>query len=381
MTYGLTVDGLIKKPLLSILSDIEDYQLENVSSELTRDRLSVIGYLNTGNAQEIAELWEVALAVYTNMFRDGASGISLQYVAALTGTYVEEWSYTTVTAQVTLNPNKSLPAGSIANLSGQPNVRFLTLTEVPADPSGGTFDVVFQAENPGAISVAVGQLDEISVAVSGWTSVDNTAAGSTGTQPETDSELRVKAEQELGSQGTTTLNAIYARINRYTDVTMCAVYENDCDIVNEYLIPPHHILLICLDGTAQTIAEQLFEHSKAAGIGTYGQVETTVTDSQGYDHIIRHDWAIEYDIDVAFAIAVEDGYELSSVVDEVTDNLTDYINSLQIGEDVLYDAIRCIVFNTDGVASISNLDLEGGSSDVVIAFNEKAIPDSIGWGS
>ena len=100
MTYGLTDDGFIIKPFEAILSEIEEYIIENIDTGITRDRLSVIGHLNTNAAQQLSELWEGLQAVCAAQSREGASGISLQYIGALTGTYLSGYSKTTVTATV-----------------------------------------------------------------------------------------------------------------------------------------------------------------------------------------------------------------------------------------------------------------------------------------
>lgn len=379
MTYGVTIDGFVKKSLSDILDSIEDYQLENLSAALTRDRLSVSGHINTSNAQEISELWEVAQAVYTNLYPDGASGISLQYVAALTGTYLTSYSKTLVSALVTLNPFKNLPAGSVANLTGQPEIRFVSLTEVPADPVGGTFSVVFEAERAGAITVAIGQLNEIAEPVTGWVAVVNASPGSTGTEPETDPELRLKRELELSAQGSTNVDAIKANILQNTTTTDVVVLENDTDLVGANLLPPHHIWVIALDGNATELAEEIFR-VKAAAVGTYGQQSETVTDTQNYDHDILFDWSVSVEIDVVMVFDILPGYDWPTVTASAVENVTNYIDSLRIGENVKYNAVLCSIINTEGVSD-GSATVNGGTSDIIIEFNEKAIPGEIGTGA
>jgi hypothetical protein len=377
MTYGVTLEGFVIKPLLDILNDIEDYQLENVDPTFTRDRLSVIGQLNTANAQQISELWEVAESIYSNMFRDSASGSSLQHVAALTGTYLTAWSKTVVeNVEVTLNPNKSLPIGSVANLSGQSDVRFVSLTEVTGSVIGGTFYVDFEAEEYGAIEVAIGQLNEIAEAQSGWISVNNTEAGITGTQPESDSELRIKSENALGSLGSTTVDAIKARIINNTTVSDCRVVENDDDLIDENLLPPHHIWVVALGGTNQEITEEIFL-AKAAGIGTFGNIDYNVQDSQGNIHQILFSRPEEILIDVTFICAGdEEGLPVSGeVANNCIDNVTNFLNSFGVGEDVAFYSVLCIIQNTLGVFTITGLEIEGNSVTIdtttVTPYNDK----------
>jgi uncharacterized phage protein gp47/JayE len=179
MAFGLTAAGFVIKTFEDIRAEVEAYQKFNISDGLLLTDESDLGQINISIILKIAELWELGADLYSSQDPDVANNWSLDQLASLTGTTRNGYSATTVTGQVTLNPNKSLPAGSIANLTDRPDDRFVTLTTVPADPGGGTFDVVFQAEEVGALNVAIGQLSEITVAVSGWTAVTNAAAGTT----------------------------------------------------------------------------------------------------------------------------------------------------------------------------------------------------------
>jgi len=188
---GLTAEGFEAKPFTEILEEVETTQKDEISADLDFSEDSAFNTgINTPFCSLLAESWEELLVLYSALDPNVAEDTMLDHVAALTGTVRDSWTKTTVEASVTLNPNASLPAGSVANLSGQPAVRFVSLAEVPADPSGGTFTVTFEAEDAGAITVAVGELTEISEPQTGWTVVTNAEAGITGTQPETDADLQ-----------------------------------------------------------------------------------------------------------------------------------------------------------------------------------------------
>lgn len=378
MTYGVTVDGFVKKTFAIILEEIEDYLTENLSRDLTRDRLSVIGHLNTNATQELSELWEVAQAIYSNQYRDGASGINLQYIAALTGSYLSAYTKTTVTGTVTLNPNTTLPVGSVANLGGQPSVRFVTLTEVVATAGGGDYDVEFEAETEGAIQVSIGQMNEIAEPQAGWLSVTNADPGSTGTEPETDPAFRLKIAAELAARGSTNVDAIRSSIIRDTDCTSCRVAENDTDIIDENLIPPHTIWVICKDGDNQDIADVIFE-TKAAGIRTKGTEIETVTDIQGEDHEIRFSYATEVEVDVQVSFNLAEGYILNDVRDAIETVVQDYFDALGVGDNVIFYDIVCIIKDVDGIESIIDITVDLDTSDIVIDFDEIAVLGAVEW--
>jgi uncharacterized phage protein gp47/JayE len=384
MTYGVTVDGFVKKTFSVILEELEDYVTENLSKNLTRDHLSVIGHLNTNDAQELSELWEVAQAIYSNQTRDGASGVNLQYIAALTGSYLSDYSKTVVDATVTLNPNTTLSVGSVANLGGQPSVRFVSLTEVVAGVGGGDYDVQFEAEEEGAITVSADQLNEVAEPQSGWLAVTNDNPGSTGTQPEDDPEFRVKIEEELAARGSTNIDAIAANIIRYTDCTECKVYENDTDLTDENLIPPHTIWTICKDGDDQDIADEIF-FKKATGIRTKGTEVLTVDDLKGEPHETRFSYAVEEPIDIGYTVQFLPEYldDIETVQANIVEAVEAYFDGFKIGEDVIYLDLLCIIKNIEGIDKDFGIQLflNDAQNDIEIDIYKIAVVDVIHYGS
>lgn len=380
MTYGVTNDGFVRKPFSVIRSEIEDYQRANIDPGLILSDRSVLGQVNVAVANQAAELWELGQGVYASQYPDSSNGWNLDQVCSLTGTRRNNSTKTTVTGQVTLNPFKNLPAGSVANLTSQPNKRFITLTEVPADPAGGTFDVVFEAEEPGATQVAIGQLNEIAEPVDGWTAVDNAADGVTGAQREEDDQLRTKRENELESQGSTNVDSIRADLLSVTGVLAARVFENDKDIVSGSM-PPHSIHCILRGGAAADVGQAIFD-TKAAGIDTtIGAQAVVITDSQGFDHTMRFDFATEKVVHVETTILTDpDVFDVVQGPIDIKANVAAYINGLDIGADVIYDQVKCAIVAVAGVVKTTVLkqgftDPPTITTDLTIAAGEYASSD------
>lgn len=356
MAYGVTTDGFVIKPFAVIKSEIEAYQRTNIDSGLTLTERSTLGNQNTSVINQIAELWELGQAVYSSQYPDSANGWSLDQAVSLTGTRRSSSSKTLVTGQVTLNPDKNLPAGSWANLTGQPNVRFKTLTEVPADPAGQTTDVVFEAEYAGAIQVAIGQLDEINEPVSGWTAVDNTAAGATGDAREEDDELRIKREEELRAAGSTNTEAIRSGLLTLTGVIDARVTENDTGYVVGGL-KKHSIYAVVRGGTSSEIGQSIYDN-KAGGINTNGAQLNIITDSQGSTHNIYHDNATELVFYATLAVTTTSYYDAVAGPVAIKAAIAAYVNSLRIGDDVIYDEIKVAIYSVTGVYKVTSLTID-----------------------
>lgn len=356
MAYGVTTAGFVIKPAATIREEVETYQRTNIDPGLTLTERSTMGAQNTSVINQCAELWELGQAVYNSTYPDSATGWSLDQSVAMTGTKRDTNTKTVVTGQVTMNPDKALPAGSVAHLTNQPNQRFITLAEVPADPAGGTFSVSFEAETAGAIQVAIGQLSGIAEPVSGWTAVTNAAAGATGDARDEDDELRLKQQNELRATGSTNTEAIRTGLLTLDGVVDAVVFENVKGYFQNGMFA-HSIYAVVRGGTSSEIAQKIFDKN-AGGTDTNGSESNTITDSKDQTHTILHDFATELTFYATMAIDVTDDFDTVAGPAEIKTNVQTYINSLGTGGDVIYDEIKYAAYSVDGVYKVTSLVID-----------------------
>lgn len=380
MSFGITATGFVLKTIGDIRSEIDDFIRNNApnGAELILSDDTLLGNMNGAHSQQLAQLWELGQDMYNAKDPDTATGWALDVLASLTGTSRNPWTKTLVTAQVTLNPNKALPAGSIANLAGRPDDRFVSLTTVPADPSGGTFDVVFEAEEAGTIEVAAGQLTEITVAVSGWTAVTNAADGIPGSQPEEDPDFRDKRDRELSSSGSTNLDAIIAGVSAVDTVIDVTGTENEKDIVQDGE-PPHSVSIIVRGGVDTNIAEAIFLE-KAAGITTNGTTSVDIQDSQNQTKTIKFTFGSVVTIYVDTVVVQNSEWNGAASIANIKAEVVAYINGLGIGDDVIYDQVKAAILREPGVLKITSCftgiaPSPAGTTDITIAASEYAETD------
>ncbi len=378
MAYGVTTDGFVIKDYDTILEEIKAYQRTNIDTGLTLTEQSKLGNMNESNAIQHAEQWELGQAVYSSHYPDSANGWNLDQAASLTGTRRSLSDKTLVTGQVTLNPDKNLPAGSVANLTSQPNVRFVTLTAVPPDPAGGTFSVVFEAEVAGSTQVIIGQLDEIAEPVSGWTAVDNIAAGATGDQREEDDELRIKRENELAAAGSTNTDAIRAGLLTLSGVIDARVTENVTGVVVGGL-KRHSVYCILRGGTSSEIGQNIYDN-KGAGIDTNGILSNSIEDSQGEFHTIYHDDATPLVFKASIALTTLSTYDAVQGPIDIKAGVAAYVNSLGIGDDVVYDECKIPIYAVTGVYEVTSLTIWFGADPpgvISLPVSNTAYPGAI----
>ncbi|WP_207652466.1 baseplate J/gp47 family protein [Anaerovirgula multivorans] len=79
-------------------------------------------------------------------------------------------------------------------------------------------------------------------------------------------------------------------------------------------------------------------------------------------------------IDISVGITLKTGYVLSTVTENIENNIVEFLKSIAFKEDfVSYALIGNAILNSEGVADYANLTLNGGTSNVTIDDEEVAI--------
>lgn len=85
-------------------------------------------------------------------------------------------------------------------------------------------------------------------------------------------------------------------------------------------------------------------------------------------------------IDVNATVAFEAGFSLdggggtTGRREDIEDALTEYIDGLNVGDDVIYEHVKSQFFRVPGVYNISGVTVEGGTADVAVASNPPVKP-------
>jgi uncharacterized phage protein gp47/JayE len=384
----LTETGLIVRTQDEIEDEIKADLRADISPSLNLTSTSILGILIGIFGEQLKNLEDLALAVYNSFTPDGASGTALTQLALLTGTERLAATKTTVTATVNLDDGTSFVAGDlIAHIDGDPSLRFVN-TEAVSNSTGvaDDFDVAFEAETAGATEVLAGTLTEIAEPQTGWNSVTNAEDGITGTENETDEELRLRREDELSAQGSTTADAIRSDVlsELEANVTHCRVLVNDTDETDDNGLPPHSIEVIARglatggDETADLAAVIL--DSKPAGIEAYGSTIAETQDSQGNTHFVGLTWVTETDVYLEIDLTVNSDYPADGD-DQVAAAIVAVEDDYSPGDDVIAQRLKAAAFTVAGVVDVTALRLGTtaspvGTSNLTIGIREIADLDT-----
>lgn len=199
-----------------------------------------------------------------------------------------------------------------------------------------------------------------------------------GTDDESDQELILRLSASDSESGINDVEAIVDRLNRLDDTSRVAVIENDTDTISDG-VSAHGIEALVLGGLDQDIAETIF-NTKASGTTTSGNTDVEVIDSQGFPRAISFGRPSLVNIFVRIRITSRNGAPISGNFEELRQDTMDYVNQLNIGQDVSITPISAIwgtgsfdinqiSLSTDGVSYVD--------TNIVIATREYAFVDNL----
>lgn len=167
-SFGVLPTGFSLKTLETVLQELEDAEKATLGADINTTSTSVIGQLNGIFGDKIAELWEVAQALYASQYPDSASGAALDLLVGLIGLARLAKARSTTNLVLNIGSGATVPAGSVVS-SSQTGLQFSTTT---AAVNGGAYPanvtVPSQALLYGALIANPRSLDTINSPISGW---------------------------------------------------------------------------------------------------------------------------------------------------------------------------------------------------------------------
>lgn len=381
--YGVTDAGFVRKPREVILAEVAQRQREEIDPNWNAEPDSLAGQINSIYADQLAELWAAAEAVYSSGDRSLANGAALDAIGALTGTPRRPATKATATLTLAVAAGAVVPAGSIVSAAGEPATRFVTLESTPPTDIGDSFAVPAASETAGELSVAAEALTVIATPVAGWTAVTNAAPALPGLAVETDEQYRIRQFTELAIVGGATCAGIVADVRRVeaAGVVDAAILENVTDSTDANGLPPHsfEVIVLCAPGAdVEDAIAQSITGNKAVGIGTHGSITRTVTTASGESVDIKFSRATERRVFAAARLVTGAGYDAEAARAAVAQPLP------MLGSDVFSGPLVAKLMAVPGVVNVVALgtsfsaisDPGDGVSRLAIGIREIATIDA-----
>lgn len=232
----------------------------------------------------------------------------------------------------------------------------------------------WESVDNGEIEAPAGTLTRIDTPIFGWDSITNPVAGTTGTEVETDTALRLRRRASVSRPGAGTVDAIAANLRQVEGVTHAFVVENRTFAVDGDGRPPKSFECVVIGGDEQDIGDTIWER-KPAGIETFGDITVNVLDSQGNDREVFFSRPDDVWVHLRLTYELYDEEVFPSNGEQsIVDAAVDAGNELDIGEDVILQRLLGPMYTASaGVASIlveiATSATEGGAAGAYSTAN------------
>lgn len=345
--------------------EIMKQMLDRLPPDLDKSEGSYIWDALAPVAAELAQAVMWAQEVLRRGFAQTTFGEYLDLRAAEHGVYRRPAVKATGQVVFTGTPGTIIPAGTQVSTVGNeaaPAVFFVTIEDVTIGPDGTVTANIEAVEVGASGNVAAGAISLLAQPLQGVSSVNNPMPTSGGLDEESDESLLERLLLQVQYPPGTGNKYDYERWAKEVP----GVGEAKC-------IPlwngPGTVRVIITDSNGAPASQELIQRVKEYIAPAPGQGEGKAP--IGASVTVEAPETVA--IDVSVTLYYQPGYDPATVKSALETALAAYINGLKIGEDVRYTALGNVIYNTSGVTDYSNLLVNGGTGNVAVPEDAKAI--------
>ncbi|WP_405423769.1 baseplate J/gp47 family protein [Pantoea stewartii] len=333
LSATVTAQGISAPAYQTILTAITGYFQQIYGTDAYLDPDSKDGQMVALVALAIHDANNTAIAVYNSFSPSTGMSDALSRNVKING--ITRRPATNSTTDLTLGgaAGTTITNGSVKDANG-------IIWNLPASVTIGPDGTVIATSTcavAGAVAAVAGSVNKINTPTRGWLSVTNASAATVGSAAEKDSELRIRQRQSVALPSLTPFEALDGAVANITGVTRHKLYENDTGNVDANGLPAHSIAAIVDGGDVNTIAK-VIQGKKGQGVATFGSTAVSVQDSWGNPHTISFSRPAPVPVFVAIVLKVFTGYT-TQVGNDIKTAIAAYINSLNIGDDLLLSRV------------------------------------------
>jgi len=356
--YGLTQNGYVPVPLTEWLTQLQTAYQSTFGPNINLQANAPDGQRIAIEAEMLTVISELDKAGYDARFPDTATGQSLANVCSITGFSPLPPTASNITLPVNGTPGTVIPDSFQAYVQGVPTSVFQILPgQFYTVGAGGTINVEMVATVTGPILAPAGTAMTISTPVAGITSLSNVTVSNTGSNLETEVQIRQRRLVTLSLSGPNVLQ-IETALLELAGVTNVGGSENQTDFTNASGLPPHSMaFLVSGTATSQAIATVINSY-RSAGINTYGNISVVIVDSQGTPHTVYYSTPSQ--IETYFGITVTpatnplDGIFPTNGAAAIQQAVLTYIGNQMVGQDVVLNQLsQYICSQVSGIVGIA----------------------------
>lgn len=292
---------------------------------------------------EVADLWtdmaDLAQQVYNNRSIKDALGVAVDGLMKINGIRRLAASKSICTVTLTGTPGTPIIGGLITDEMSE----VIWAVEDTVIPDSGSINALATCQTDGELYADTGTLNKIVTQTQGWVSVVNPNNAIPGKSVESDPAAKARQTISTARPSKTVLQGLTGGIAEIQNVQRYKAYENDTGMTDANSIPEHSVCYIVEGGDAKAIATEIYLR-KTPGCGTYGDVEVEVVivdPTLGEPPPIKFYRPAYVDVFVRVNIKERQGY-VDTLSNEIKQAVSDFINTLDIGEDVSVSLLETI---------------------------------------
>lgn len=368
---GLTDKGYQRRTFDDILNYRIQIAKELFGEDIDTSDLAVLGKILRIGAYNDAIMAEELEGVYFSGFIPTATGQNLDRLAPVAGITRNPATAARYSVQVVGTAGAEILAGLLVGT--ETGLTFYSIKDAVIG-TDGTCTVEVACTEPGIVgNVKASTIDSIVNPEASIESVAGIECLSVGVDEESDLDFRVRLETVIRGTGSGSVSSIESALLSVPTVKFAKVVENDGPSTDADGRPPHtfEAYVVGGDDYAQEIGEAIFS-KKPMGIATVGDYSVTITDAGGYEKVIKYSKAATVNINVKAVIKVKSAFG-SDGITQIQRNVSEYINSLGLGNSLILSSLYGHIYGVTGVAEVTSLQVstDGGStysaSNVAIA--------------
>ena len=369
-SYWLSDEGFIAPRAADFLTLIRDAYEEKTQLTIDWSADTFLGTITTVMADQLGGLGELSQSVYDAMDPNNATGLQLDNLALIVGVARNPASYSVCTVTCSGTVGAAITKGALVEGGGTDGHARWAATVDAVIGGGGTVDVLFQAQDAGAVQATTGTLITRVTILDGWDGATNAAPATPGEDRESDSALRKRRQISLQTAGSRSLNALRANVLALDGMQACVVVENqtlDTLVVDGISLAPISIGVVVYPNVLtvdqqKALATVLYEIVPFA-TATSGSEVATVTGADGVQHPMRWTYATTQAVAVAIVVVLKSGYELDDVQQPLVDAFAEYFLALGVGDAARILSGYALIATVEGVEAAA-LTYDGGATDI-----------------
>ena len=354
--------GFHRPTYAELLAEQETRARQLFGDDIETGEATALGKYIRLNTYDYARLYELAEKIYYARFPNFATGVQLDRLTPFANISRNPATVARHIVEFYGIAGKTVEQGSLVATGD--GVTFYTLEDATMQDEGlglGTARVTVECTEFGTVgNVAVGEIDRMGNPNGYVREVRHIALKLLAKDAETDKALRERFHDVVKGTGSGTWEALYGALERIINVDGVVIVENDtAETVGT--MPPHSFqcYVVAPNTLDKQIGQTIFD-KKPIGIKPLGEVEVTVLDSAGAEHIMRFSRAIEKQISIQATIKKTTSYPEDGT-EQIKNNIANLINGLSNGDDVILSRLYSAIHAVDGVAEVADLKIKAGS--------------------